>query len=125
MVYETMTEPPAPGTPLESLMLMVWRMRQDIEMQKTRSVVNAVIAAASAQGENAESANKTLADSWQDLLDEMYPYQKGQRVKTDQAAIEFLKREAARGPLKVTPLQPVGKARSKLKTRYLQRQEKK
>lgn len=105
-------------------MLMVWRARHDIEMQKTRSIVNAIIAAASS-GENSEGANKTLSESWQDLMDEMYPYQKGQRQKTDQAAIEFLKREAERGPLKVIPLQPVGKARSKLKTRYLQRQERK
>lgn len=124
MMYETMTEPPAPGTPLESLMLMVWRMRQDIEMQKTRAVVNAVIAASSA-GEAAEGANKTLNESWQDFLDDMYPFQKGQRNKTDKAAIDFLKREVAKGPLKVVPLQPIGKARSKLKTRYLRREENK
>jgi hypothetical protein len=57
-------------------------------------------------------------------LDEFYPYQKGQRVKTDQAAIDFLKQEVAKGPLKDTPLQPVGKAKSKLKTRWFEREEK-
>lgn len=124
MLYDKMVEPPAPGTPLESVMLLVWRMRQDIEFYRTRVIVNAVLAAAS-QGENVEAANKEMQNAWQDFLDEVFPYQKGQRVRTDQAAIEFLKREVAKGPLKVTPLQPVGRAASKLKTRYFQRQEEK
>lgn len=119
-----MEEPPTPGTPLESVMLLVWRMRQDIEFQRVRVMVNATLAAA-AQGDNIQSANKELQDAWQDFIDESYPYQKGQRVRTDDAAIEFLKQEAARGPLAVTPLQPVGKAASKLKTRWLTREESK
>lgn len=105
-------------------MLMVWRMRQDIEFQKTRVIINANIAAA-AQGDAIEGANKQLQEAWQDFLDEMYPYQKGRRVRTDQAAIDFLKQEVAKGPLTVTPLQPVGKAASKLKTRWFEREESK
>ena len=121
MLYDKLIEPPAPGTPLESLMLMVWRMRQDIEMQKVRAVVSAVISSNS----DADGAAKDMKDAWQDLLDDMYPYQRGQRVKSDQAALDFLRQEAERGWLKVIPLQPVGKARSKLKTRYLKREESK
>jgi hypothetical protein len=123
-MYDKLSSPPTPGTPLESVMLLVWRMRQDIEFQRTRVMVNAVLAAA-AQGENIQSANKELQDAWQDFLDESFPYQKGQRVKTDEAAIEFLKQEVAKGPLTVTPLQPVGKASSKLKTRWFKREEEK
>lgn len=102
-------------------MLLVWRMRQDIELQKVRAVVNAVIVSNSER----EGADKDMKDAWNDLLDEMYPYQKGQRVKSDQAALEFLRREAARGWLRVTPLQPVGKVQSKLKTRYIEREKRK
>jgi len=123
-MYDKLVEPPAPGTPLESVMLLVWRMRQDIEFHRTRVMVNATLAAA-AQGDNIQTANKELQNAWQDFLDEVYPYQKGQRVKTDDAAIEFLKREVAKGPLTVTPLQPVGKASSKLKTRWFKREEEK
>ena len=119
MLYDKMVEPPAPGTPLESLMLLVWRMRQDIELQKVRAVVSAVIASNS----EAEGAAKDMKDAWDDLLDEMYPHQRGQRVKSDQAALDFLKKEAERGWLKVTPLQPVGKVQSKLKTRYIERED--
>lgn len=103
-------------------MLLVWRMRQDIEFQKTRVMVNAMVASA-AQGDNIQAANKELQEAWQDYLDEVYPYQKGQRNRTDSAAIEFLKQEVAKGPLTVTPLQPVGKASSKLKTRWFKREE--
>ncbi len=105
-------------------MLLVWRMRQDIEFQKTRVTVNATLAAA-AQGDQIATANKELQEAWQDYLDEAYPYQKGQRVRTDQAAVDFLKQEVAKGPLTVTPLQPVGKAASKLKTRWYKREEEK
>jgi len=123
-MYDKLPGPPAPGTPLESVMLLVWRMRQDIEFQRTRVMVNAAVASA-AQGDNIEAANKELQTSWHDFLDEAYPYQKGQRVRTDQAAIEFLKQEVAKGPLTVTPLQPVGKASSKLKTRWYKREDEK
>lgn len=119
MYYEMMTEPPTPGTPLESLMLMVWRGRQDIELQKTRAVVQATLAASSNAG---EESNKNLRDSWQDLLDEMFPFQRGQRKGADQRAMEYLKQEVARGPLRVIPLQPVGKGRSKLRTQYQKRE---
>jgi len=99
-------------------MLMVWRARQDIELQKTRAVVQSVLAAASDAG---EESNKNLRDSWQDLLDEMFPFQKGKRRSADQRAMDYLKREVARGPLRVIPLQPVGRARSKLRTQYQRR----
>lgn len=114
-----MTEPPAPGTPLESLMILVWRARQDIELQKTRSMVQAVLAAAS----EAEEANNQLKESWQDFLDGLYPYQRGSRKRADDAAMEYLKREVAKGPLTVTPLQPIGRTRSKLKTQYYKRED--
>lgn len=87
-------------------------------------MVNAVMASA-AEGENIKSANKELQDAWHDFLDEVYPFKKGQRVRTDEAAIEFLRREVAKGPLSVTPLQPIGKAASKLKTRWYKREEEK
>jgi len=114
MMFEMLTEPPAPGTPLESLMLLVWRARQDIELQKTRAIVQSTLAAAS----DADEGNKQLKEVWQDLLDEMFPFQRGSRKKGDQTAMDFLKREIAKGPLRVTPLQPVGKGRSKLRAQH-------
>lgn len=119
-MYDLMSEPPKPGTPLESLMLLVWRMRQDIEVQKTKAIVQAIVASAS---DNTEDANKNLQNAWDQYLDEAYPFKRGRREKADQLAIEYLKREAARGPLRVVPLQPLTKAKSRLRSRRKVRDE--
>ena len=108
-----MAEPPKPGTPLESLMLLVWRMRQDIEVQKTKAIVEAIVAAASED----KDANKRLLEAWDQYLDEVYPFKRGRRVSADRAAIEYLKQDAARGPLKVVPLRPLTNAKSKIRSR--------
>jgi hypothetical protein len=117
MFYEMLSEPPTPGTPLESLMLLVWRARQDIELYKTRAIVVAIQTAAL----EGEGSDKQLQDAWKELLDEMYPFQKGKRVLADKTAMDFLKQESSRGPLIVTPLQPLGHVHSKLKTRQSKR----
>jgi len=113
MIYDTLREPPKPGTPLESLMLLVWRMRQDIEVQKTRVLAEAIIAAASGTDE----ANKRLQEAWSQYVDDAYPFKRGRRVRADQAAMEYFKREAAKGPLRVVPLQPLTRAKSRLSSR--------
>jgi hypothetical protein len=68
-----------------------------------------------------EKSNKQLQEAWQDLLDEMYPFQKGQRKKADQVAMDYLRKEVSRGPYRITPLQPVGKAQSRMRTKYMKR----
>lgn len=113
MVYDLLSEPPAPGTPLESLMMMVWRMRQDVAMYQTRATIQALIAAASED----KDANKNMQDAWIDYTEELFPFKRGVKKRSDQAAIDYLKREVSRGPLRVTPLQPLGKARSRMKAR--------
>jgi len=118
MVYDMLTEAPAPGTPMESLMMMVWRMRQDVLMSQTRALVQAVCAAAS----EGEDANKNLQTAWTDYVEELFPFRRGQTKKADVAAIDYLKQEVAKGPLRVIPLQPVGRATSKLKARQVARE---
>lgn len=113
MVYDMLTSPPAPGTPMESLMMMVWRMRQDVELNKTRALIQAMIATASED----ESGNKNMHEAWSDFVEEMFPFKRGVKKSADQAAIDYLKQEVAKGPLRVIPLQPIGKAQSRMKTR--------
>ena len=119
MIYETMSTPPAPGTPLESLMLMVWRARQDIKMQETRALVQAALTA----GAEDDGAQKHMQGAWQDYLDEIYPYLRGRKKRGDAAAMDYFKKIAAQGPMKVTPLQSLAPVKSKLRTRYLKREE--
>lgn len=117
MMFDMMTEAPSPGTPMESLMMMVWRMRQDVRLQETRAIVHAVVAAAAPE-ENTDQANRSMQAAWADYIDELFPFQRGQRKNSDQAAIDYLKREAARGPLKVTPLRGLARTTSKLRQRH-------
>jgi hypothetical protein len=102
---------PEPGSPLESLILIVWRMRQDIKLQETRAMVTAIVAA----GSDAENRDKVVQDAWQAYLDEYFPYKKNVIQNQDQRAIDYLKSEVKKGPLTVTPLQPLNKGTSKLR----------
>lgn len=116
LIFETLSEPPKPGTPLESLMLLVWRMRQDVRQYETRALVHAILAAAP---EADEKTHKNMQDAWKDYTEELFPFQRGQRRNENEAAVDYLKREVARGPLKVTPLQTLGtRAKSRLKRRH-------
>lgn len=113
MVYDMLAVPPAPGTPMESLMMMVWRMRQDVKHSETRAIIQALIATAS----EGEGANKNMQNAWTEYTEELFPFKRGLKKRSDQAAIDYLKREVAKGPLRVVPLQPLGKARSRMKNR--------
>lgn len=91
-------------------------------MQETRSIVQAMLTA-TAEEENIKAANDQLQKSWDNYLDELFPFQRGIRKSSDKAAMEFFVKEALKGPLKVTPLVPLTKVRSKLRTRYLNTDE--
>ena len=101
-MYEMMGEPPPPGSPVESVMLLVWRMRQDRDYNATRALVQAAID---------PDQGKSTQDAWAEFSDAFYPYLKAQKKKGDKAAIDFLMREVARGPLKIIPLVPLVKSR--------------
>jgi len=113
LLYDQMDKPPRPGSPLESLLLLVWQMRQTIRLQETRAIVQALL---SAQSEDS-NVQKATKEAWEGYLDELFPYQRGQRKRQDRAAIDYLKNEAARGPLTVTPLVPLHKPRSRMRSR--------
>jgi hypothetical protein len=114
-MYEKMASPPEPGTLMESLILLVWRARQEIQMQQTRALVHAVTAAAAGEG-NEKEATDQLHKAWSDYLDELFPFQKGKRSNADNAAMGALQRELKRGPLSVTPLRSLSGG-SKLRKR--------
>ena len=98
---------------MESLILLVWRARQEIRLQQTRAIVQATLAAA-ADESNAKEASEQLQQSWEAYLDELFPFQRGTRKRADEAAMEVFLKEFARGPLTVTPLTPLTKGKSRL-----------
>jgi hypothetical protein len=101
-MYEMMREPPPPGSPVESVMLLVWRMRQDREYNAIRVFVQAAID---------PDQGKSTQDAWKEFSDTFFPYLKGQKRRGDKAAIDYLMKEVSRGPLTVKPLVPLVKSR--------------
>lgn len=96
-------------------MLLVWRMRQDIELLKTRALVQATLF--TGLQEPSQQDAKDLNEAWDGYTGELFPFQRGRVKKQDDAAITYLKSEVRRGPLQVKPLQYLGTARSRLHKR--------
>lgn len=117
VLYELLDKPPKPGTPLESLILMVWQMREMIRLRETRAITQAILSA----GSEREEMHKAAMDAWDNFVDEFMPYQRGKRKRQDHTAVNFLKEEVARGPLRVVPLVQLGKPRSRLKSKEVRR----
>jgi len=82
-------------------MLLVWRMRQDIKVAETRLLVDAVLIAS--QPPDSDS-NKQVKEDWNMFVHSVFPFKKQQEKTDDQRVIEFLHRQVAEGPMRVTPL---------------------
>jgi hypothetical protein len=117
-MYDKLTVMPEPGSPLESLMLIVWRMRQDLRVQEVRAVTTAIVQASS------ENADKPIQEAWKAYIAEMFPFQRGLLKSQDQRAIEYLKSEVAKGPLTVTPLEKITRGKSKLRRQQIKTESK-
>jgi hypothetical protein len=100
MLYDMLAEPPTPGSPVESLMILVWQMRQDAQYYQIRAIVQASVEAS----DGGEAAQK----AWGSFTDKYYPYLEGIRKRGDEAALKSFYKEADKR-LTVTPLQPLTK----------------
>jgi len=83
-------------------MLLVWRMRKDCEYNAIRAVVQSAID---------PDQGKSTQDAWVEFSDSFYPYMKEHRKRGDKAAIDYLMKEVAKGPMRVIPLVPLVKSR--------------
>jgi len=92
---------------VESLLLLVWKARQDIRILETKAIVNAImISGQPASGE----LNKVMQASWDDYMESVYPASKSKTKTQDQKALEYMHQAIKAGPLRVTPLEPLTKA---------------
>lgn len=101
-------------------MLLVWKMRQEIEFQKTRVIANTMIIAAQL---TTRDVNKDLTASWDEYRHTMFPYQKNVTRTQDQLALDYLRKEVARGPISVKPLAPLTPASGARRRRRPRRHE--
>lgn len=83
-------------------MLIVWRMKQDIEYNMAFVISQGLI-----DGED----SKATIEAWDKYTDSYYPYLAGERGRRDKAAMGALLKEVGKGFLGVKPLQSLIKSR--------------
>lgn len=102
VMYDTCKRQPPPGSPVESLFILVWWMRRDIDYYMVRVMVQSAVD---------PDKGKSTTDAWKDFTEYFYPYLKGQRREHDHQALGSLMREVKKGQLTVRPLMPLVKSK--------------
>lgn len=88
---------PEPGHPLEIVLLLIWKMRQNIEFQKSRATLQALLNQKGAEPKNIESA-------FADLREAFFPFDKNQRKQEIDQMRNAMLREIQRGPVYFSPM---------------------
>jgi len=89
---------------MEMVFLMVWKARQNIEFQKSRSLVQALL---SQKGAESHEIEKAFAD----LKEAFFPFDRNVRKAELEKMRMAMADELKRGPLSVMPLQDITKRR--------------
>lgn len=108
MMYDMLREPPPPGSPLESMMILLWRMREDIRYHHSRVLVQSSID---------PDDGKATKDAWAEYTDVFYPYLKEKRRRDDKAALKFLMSEVKKGAFRVRPIAPLHRSKIRERTK--------
>lgn len=96
MMFDKAVRVPPPGDPMETFHLLIWKMRQDIEFQKSRATLQALM-----NQKGAES--KHIEEAFKDLRSAFFPFEKNQRKQEVGNLRQLMLREVARGALSVVP----------------------
>lgn len=115
MLYEKATKLPPFSTPTGMMFLLVWKMRQTIEFQKSRALIQALM---SQQGAHDEHIKKVF----EDLREAFFPFDKNQReaeLKKMRQAMEYWVKH---GPV-VVEAQDTGQHSRKMSSRLLKGQK--
>lgn len=102
IVFDRLPRLPDAGSPMEILMLVLWRMRQNIEFQKERAVLTALLNQQGAEPKNIEQAFK-------DLRAAFFPFEKTKREEEISTLKKAMEAELARGALSVKPMMDLTK----------------
>lgn len=79
------------------MFILLWKMRQDIEFQKTRATLQGLL------GQKG-SESKHIMEAFEDLKNAYFPFERNQKTAEETKLKEVMMREIARGPLSVTPM---------------------
>ncbi len=98
IMFEKAKRVPEPGSPMEIVFVLLWKMRQDIEFQKQRATLQALM---SQQGVE----SKPVLEAFDALKESFFPFSKASKSTDFKDMREHLMREVRRGPISVTPLE--------------------
>ncbi len=101
-MFEKAKRVPEPGSPVEILFILLWKMRQDIEFHKSRATLQALMSQQGVEG-------KHIKEAFDSLKEAFFPYGKGQKKGELRQLREQLMQEVKRGPVSITPMQDVNK----------------
>ncbi len=113
-MFEKATRLPEPGSPMEMIFLLIWKMRQDIEFHKSRATMQALLA-------QKDASQKEIMDAFDMLKEAFFPFDRNQKGDEIRRMKEAMQQEIARGPIQVTPLDDPG--RKKVASRLVQGQQ--
>lgn len=91
---------------MELAFLLVWKMRQNIEFQKSRSMVQALMSQTGAQTEN-------ITKAFDDLKEAFFPHDKTNKKIEIKHMREQLNKAMAKGPLSITPMSDPNEKKTK------------
>lgn len=95
ILYDTLKEPPTPGSPLEFVTLQVFSLRQSAEYQKYRLVAQSSLSA---------GTSDAAKDALKDLFAAMFPHKQQEQENTNKVAMRILENHIRSGPIHVTPV---------------------
>jgi hypothetical protein len=105
MLYDLASEPPQPGSLLESVLLLVAKRRQEAEYFSNKAIVSAIVAAATSEGKVLEEALTFYKDS-------MFPFLEGEKERQDRDHKKVLEHWTGKRAFQVKPLWRATESRS-------------
>jgi hypothetical protein len=90
-VYDTLQEPPTPGSPLEAVCAFIFMSRQRVSFLTTKAYLQAYAT---------QDSEKALQESLDAIHDAAFPYEKQERECQQTTAREIMER--FKGPIRVS-----------------------
>lgn len=95
-MYEKATKLPPFSTPMGMMFLLVFKMRQSADFQKSRVLVQALMSQQGAENENIKKA-------FDDLREAFFPFDKNQREAENKKMRQVLDYMIKQGPVEIAP----------------------
>jgi len=96
ILYEKAMKLPETGSPMETLFILLWKMKQDIEFQKVRTLVQGLYSL------QPTSEDKSVQDAFEDFRKAFQPFTEKRKDEEKQDLRAALLREVSKGPIRVT-----------------------